>query len=109
MAYSKSFNAQTLIVCYGNFAKKQNSDCVDIMTCDNWVFKMGKTDKNFDFTEIFLFSISNFFVEPLVTHIKLYIFWRNSLSSTQKCEINSFSHQIKSPKAGPMPVFNFGK
>ena len=45
MAYSKCFNARTLIPCYGNFIKKQNSDCLDKMTCDNWVFKMGKKTK----------------------------------------------------------------
>ena len=82
MAYSKCFNAETLIVCYGSFNKKKNSDCLDIMTCDNWVFKMGKQmkiqngkkDENLDFTEIFSFLISNVFVELLVTHAKLYIF-----------------------------------
>ena len=52
MAYSKSFNAQTLIVCYGNFTKKQNSDHSDMMTCNNWVFELRK-DKNSDFMEIF--------------------------------------------------------
>ena len=44
MAYSKCFNAETLIVCHGNFTKKQNSDCLDITACDNWVFKIGKKD-----------------------------------------------------------------
>ena len=29
-------------VFYGNFTKKRKSDSLDIMTCDNWVFKMGK-------------------------------------------------------------------
>ena len=39
MACSKYFNLQTLTVCYGNFTKKQNSDCLDL---DNWLFKIGK-------------------------------------------------------------------
>ena len=78
MTYSKCFNSQTVIVCYENFTKKQNSDCLNLMTCDNWVFKMGKKDENSDFTEIFSFWFSNIFVELLVTHIKLHIFWKNS-------------------------------
>ena len=60
-------------ICYGNFTRKQNSDCLDMMTCDNWVFKMGKK-QNSDFMETFSFSISNIFVELLVTHIKQYIY-----------------------------------
>ena len=73
MAYSKCFSAQTLIVCYGNFAKKQNSDCLYIMTYENRVFKMRKRQK-FGFNRDFSFSISNIFLELLVTHVKLYIF-----------------------------------
>ena len=53
-------------------------------------FQNGKKDENSDFMEIFSFSISNIFVELLVTHIKLYIFWKNSLSSTQKWKTKSF-------------------
>ena len=90
MAYSKCFSAQTLIVCYRDFIKKQNSDYLDIMTCDNWVLKKGKKDENFDFTKIFLFLISNIFVELLLTHIKWRILWKNSLNSTQECKIKSF-------------------
>ena len=37
-------------------------------------FQNRKKDENSDFTEIFSFSISNIFVELLVTHIKLYIY-----------------------------------
>ena len=44
MTYSKCFNAQTLMVCYGNFPKKQNSEYNRIN--NNWVFKMGKKTKN---------------------------------------------------------------
>ena len=85
MAYSKCFNANTLIACYENLTKKQNSDCLDRMTCDNWVPKMF--GQKFGFYSDFL--ISNIFVELLVIHIKLYIFWKYSLSSAQKCEIKS--------------------
>ena len=69
MAYSKCFNAQTLILCYGNFIKKQNSDCLDIIN-DLWQlgFQYRKKDENPDFTEIYSFSISNVFVE-LLYHI----------------------------------------
>ena len=62
--YSKWFNAQTLIICYGNFPKKQNSDSLDIMTCENQVFKMGKKYENSGFI-----YISDVFV-------KLYKFWK---------------------------------
>ena len=72
MAYSKCFNAQTLIVYYGSFTKKQNSDCLDIMTCGNWVFKMGKKTK-IQISWRFSFPISKIFVELLVTHKTIYI------------------------------------
>ena len=69
--YSKWFSAQTLIICYGNFPKKQNSDSLDIMTCDNQVFKMGKNMK----IQV-LFTSLDVFVNLFVTHIKLYKFWK---------------------------------
>ena len=37
-------------------------------------FQNREKVENSDFTEIFSFSISNIFVELLVTHIKLYIY-----------------------------------
>ena len=55
MPYSKCFNDQTLIVCYGNFTKSQNPDGLFRQTCDNWVFKMEKKNENQDFMDIFSF------------------------------------------------------
>ena len=45
MAYSKYFNAKSLIVCYEDFPIMQNLDCFDITTFDSWVFKTGKKTK----------------------------------------------------------------
>ena len=52
---------------------------------------------NFNFFwiyKVFLFVNGGLFkvllCSNLVTHIKLYIFWKNSLNSTQKCKIKSF-------------------
>ena len=84
MVYSKCFNVQTMLAWYGNFPRKQNLDFLEVMTCDNWVFKVGRKNKNLDFTGIFSFSDSNIFVELLVINIKLYIFWKKFLSSTQR-------------------------
>ena len=114
MAYSKCFNSQTLIVSFGNFPKKQNSDYLDIMTCDNWVFKMGKKDKNSDFMEMFSFLISNIFVELLVTHIKLYIYSeRNSSALLKNVKSSHFkiSHQnLKGFQTGKiLKIANFDK
>ena len=66
MAYLKCFSAQTLILCYGNFTKKQNLDCLHIIN-DFWQlgFQYRKKDEISDFTEIYSFLISNIFVELL--------------------------------------------
>ena len=71
MAYSKCLNSQTLIVRYANFTKMQNSYFLDIMTIG--FFQNGKENKNSDFMKIFSYSVSNIFVELLVTHKKIYI------------------------------------
>ena len=47
-------------------------------------FQNGKKDENSDFMEIFSFSISNIFVELLVTHIKLYIYSERTPSALLK-------------------------
>ena len=59
MAYSKCFSAQTLIVCYRDFTKKQNSDYLDIMTCDNWVLKIGKKMKILILRRFFYFCFGH--------------------------------------------------
>ena len=69
-------------------------------------FQNGKKDENFDFTEIFSFLISNIFAELFVTHKTIYIFWKNSLSSTEKCKIKSF-YDILSKSRGLSKWQNF--
>ena len=57
MAYSKCFNAQTLIECYGNFIKKKKSDCLDMMTCGFSKIKKKKRKKFGFYRDFFIFDL----------------------------------------------------
>ena len=57
MAYSKCFNAQTLIECYGNFTKKKKSDCLDMMTCGFSKIKKKKRQKFGFYRDFFIFDL----------------------------------------------------
>ena len=75
MPYSKCFNDQTLIVCYGNFTKNQNPDGLfrhRLVTIGFSKWKKKKKE-NPGFCGYFFILISNIFVEKLATHKTIYI------------------------------------